>query len=197
MRRHVIEGKTTRDENFPVASLLLPPALRGPVEVIYRFARSADDFAAERYDIVVDFSRFRPGDRLYFVNTLAHQDGKAPEAPAEHAAARLVDHLGQRGVSALYARHLLQAFTRDALNDPTRSWSDLMAYCRFSAAPVGRFLIDVHGESKDAYPASDALCASLQVLNHLQDIKDDARLRQRVYLPEQWRRIAPARPCVG
>jgi phytoene/squalene synthetase len=61
-----------------------------------------------------------------------------------------------------------------------------MAYCRFSAAPVGRFLIDVHGESERAYPASDALCAALQVLNHVQDIKDDYRLRERIYLPSQW-----------
>lgn len=179
MTSHVIEGKTTKDENFPVGSWLLPADVRPHVLAFYAFARAADDIADSP---TLDRAAKLAG----LAGVGAALDGKAPETPAEHAAARLAADLAVSGVTPLYARHLLQAFTRDARNDPTRSWSDLIAYCRFSAAPVGRFLIDVHGESKDAYPASDALCASLQILNHLQDIGDDARLRARVYLPQQW-----------
>ena len=62
-------------------------------------------------------------------------------------------------------------------------WADLMDYCRYSAAPVGRFVLDVHGESPAAWPANDALCAALQVINHLQDCAKDHRELDRVYIP--------------
>jgi farnesyl-diphosphate farnesyltransferase len=58
-----------------------------------------------------------------------------------------------------------------------------MGYCRYSAAPVGRHLLDLHGEGRETWPASDALCAALQVLNHLQDCAADYRALDRVYLP--------------
>ena len=58
-----------------------------------------------------------------------------------------------------------------------------MDYCRYSAMPVGRFVLDVHGESRDLWPANDALCAALQVINHLQDCAKDYRELDRVYLP--------------
>lgn len=179
LTRYVIEGKTTQDENFPVGSWLQPEDVRPHVLAFYAFARAADDIA--------DSPTLDRAAKLAGLAAVgAALDGQTPTTPAEHAAARLSADLALSGVTPLYAKHLLQAFTRDARNDPTRSWSDLITYCRFSAAPVGRFLIDVHGKSAEAYPASDALCASLQVLNHLQDIKDDYRLRQRVYLPQQW-----------
>jgi phytoene/squalene synthetase len=60
---------------------------------------------------------------------------------------------------------------------------DLMDYCAFSAAPVGRFVLDVHGESRDLWPGNDALCAALQVINHLQDCGRDRRALDRVYVP--------------
>ncbi len=74
----------------------------------------------------------------------------------------------------------------DAVNRPCRSWSDLLAYCRYSANPVGRFLLELHGESRDTWPASDALCTSLQILNHLQDCKDDYAKLTRLYIPLDW-----------
>ncbi|MEX2648979.1 MAG: squalene/phytoene synthase family protein [Alphaproteobacteria bacterium] len=179
MNRVVIEGKTTSDENFPVASWLLPEDVRPHVLRFYAFARAADDIADSP---TLDGAAKLAG----LAGVGAALDGKPPTNSAEDAAAALAADLAVTGVTPLYARQLLQAFTRDARNDPTRTWSDLLNYCRFSAAPVGRFLIDSHGESPDAYPASDALCAALQILNHLQDIKDDYRLRQRVYLPLKW-----------
>ena len=66
------------------------------------------------------------------------------------------------------------------------NWDDLIDYCDRSAAPVGRYLLDLHGVSKDLYPASDALCNALQVINHLQDCQEDYREMNRVYLPQDW-----------
>src|SRR6185312_15877463 len=63
-------------------------------------------------------------------------------------------------------------------------WDELIDYCRYSAMPVGRFVLDVHGESRDLWPANDALCAALQVINHLQDCGKDYRDLNRVYIPE-------------
>jgi squalene synthase HpnC len=177
--RAVIEGKTTKDENFPVGSWLLPADVRPHVIRFYAFARAADDIADSP-------TLTREAKLAGLAGVEAALGGREPTTTAEQAAADLAADLGRTGVTPLYARQLLQAFTRDARNDPTRSWSDLLTYCRFSAAPVGRFLIDSHGEAARAYTASDALCAALQILNHLQDIKDDYRLRKRVYLPRQW-----------
>lgn len=181
----VIEGKTTKDENFPVGSWLLPADVRPHVIRFYAFARAADDIADSP-------TLSREAKLAGLAGVEAALGGREPTTPAEQAAAALAADLAETGVTPLYARHLLQAFTRDARNDPTRTWSDLLAYCRFSAAPVGRFLIDSHGESEHAYTASDALCAALQILNHLQDIKDDYRLRERVYLPLQWLKMEGA-----
>lgn len=88
---------------------------------------------------------------------------------------------------------LLQAFRQDATKTRYRDWSDLMLYCRFSAVPVGRFLLDLHGEGRAALPAADALCTALQVLNHLQDCGDDYRMLDRVYLPTAWMNAEGAR----
>jgi farnesyl-diphosphate farnesyltransferase len=78
---------------------------------------------------------------------------------------------------------VLHAFRLDATKLRYHDWEDLMAYCRYSASPVGRQLLDLHGESHETWPASDALCSALQVLNHLQDCADDYRSLDRVYLP--------------
>jgi phytoene/squalene synthetase len=78
---------------------------------------------------------------------------------------------------------LLTAFRRDAVKTRYADWDELMDYCRYSAAPVGRFVLDVHGEDRAAWPASDALCAALQVINHLQDCGKDYRDLDRVYIP--------------
>ena len=78
---------------------------------------------------------------------------------------------------------LLEAFRRDVTKLRYADWDELMDYCRYSATPVGRFVLDVHGESAPTWPANDALCAALQVINHLQDCAKDYREIDRVYLP--------------
>jgi farnesyl-diphosphate farnesyltransferase len=91
--------------------------------------------------------------------------------------------LAETGVTAQHCHDVLRAFRLDANKLRYRDWDDLMDYCRYSAAPVGRQLLDLHGESHDTWPSSDALCAALQVLNHLQDCVADYRALDRVYLP--------------
>jgi hydroxysqualene synthase len=90
----------------------------------------------------------------------------------------------ERGLSPAHALDLLEAFRRDCTKLRYRDWDDLIDYCRYSAMPVGRFVLDVHGESQKLWPANDALCAALQVINHLQDCGKDYRELNRVYIPE-------------
>ena len=96
---------------------------------------------------------------------------------------RLRDALAERSLSPRHAQDLLAAFKLDVTKLRYRDWDDLIGYCSLSAMPVGRFVLDVHGESRSTWPANDALCAALQIINHLQDCKDDYRNLDRVYIP--------------
>ncbi len=166
-------GKTHRDENFPVASLLLAPEHRKPILAFYAFARAADD--------VADHASLAPADKLAVLDRL--EAGLDGAAGAENEAVALREALAQRGLPDCHARALLQAFRQDATLNRYHSWLELMDYCAFSAMPVGRFVLDVHGEPRAARTASDAICAALQIINHLQDCALDYRQLDRVYLP--------------
>ncbi len=171
-----MNSRTASTENFPVASFLIAPKHRPTVLAFYRFAREADDVADDpAMDGEAKTARLEAFDRAL----LGSADG--PES-----AQTLRTVLLAQGQSLDHPRHLLQAFLADARGRPCRSWSDLIAYCRFSAAPVGRFLLDLHGEDRAAWPASDALCTSLQILNHLQDAKQDWADLRRLYVPRDW-----------
>lgn len=178
----------TRDaasENFPVGSWLIARANRPIVAAFYRFARLADDIA--------DAPGLDPARKLALLDAA---DGVlAGGAPREDhdvigAARALHACFLERDLSLAHPRQLLQAFRADAVNRPCRGWSDLLAYCRFSANPVGRFLLDLHGESDAARAPADALCTALQILNHLQDCRDDWRALARCYVPTDWLREA-------
>jgi farnesyl-diphosphate farnesyltransferase len=93
------------------------------------------------------------------------------------------ESLVETRMTAQHCHDVLHAFRLDATKLRYHDWKELMAYCRYSASPVGRQLLDLHGESREIWPASDALCSALQVLNHLQDCSDDYRVLDRVYLP--------------
>jgi len=168
-------GKDRGDENFPVGSWLIRAALRPHVHAFYAFARNADDIA--------DSPEFSPAQKIARLDIMeAVLTGIQPEgAPS---AARLRESLAKTEVSAIHARELLVAFRQDATKTRYESWDALMDYCRYSAAPVGRFVLDLHGESRDTWVPSDALCASLQVLNHLQDCAGDLRALDRCYIPQ-------------
>jgi squalene synthase HpnC len=176
-------SKTAAEENFPVASLLLPAATRRQVMAFYHFARTADDIA--------DNPVYTPDSKILRLDALEEALLGRDDGAEVGASARDLRH-AVNGDEALlaHAAQLLQAFRRDAVVDHCRDWGDLMMYCRFSAAPVGRFLLQLHGESTAAFGPSDSLCAALQVLNHLQDCADDLGTLGRVYIPAAWLRGA-------
>jgi farnesyl-diphosphate farnesyltransferase len=169
-------GKGSGDENFPVASLLIAPRLRPHVLAFYAFARAADDIA--------DNPDLPAPEKLRRLD--AFEAGLAPGAVTPVSAARLRASLAATGVTDAHARDLLAAFRQDATKLRYADWDEMMAYCALSAHPVGRHVLDLHGEDRAAWPASDALCAALQVLNHLQDCGADRRSLDRVYLPGDW-----------
>ncbi len=98
------------------------------------------------------------------------------------------ESLAATGITARHCLDLIDAFKQDAVKSRYADWNELMSYCQRSAAPVGRYLLDLHGGSRDGYGPSDALCNALQVINHLQDCQDDYREMDRVYLPVNWLR---------
>jgi squalene synthase HpnC len=167
-------GKGRRNENFPVASFLIQRRHRPVILAFYRFARAADD--------VADHPTASAEEKLRLLDEMDRTlTGELDSAPEALALRRVLE---ERKLSAQHGLMLLEAFRRDVTKLRYANWDELMEYCRYSAMPVGRFVLDVHGESRDAWPANDALCAALQVINHLQDCGQDYRALDRVYLPQ-------------
>ena len=167
-------GKGHRDENFPVASFLIHPCHREVIRVFYYFVRTADDIA--------DHATLSPAEKLVLLDRL--EAGLLGGNAEDAVAVRLRGALAARGLSAKHAQDLIAAFKLDVTKLRYRDWDDLISYCALSAMPVGRFVCDVHGESHALWPANDALCAALQIINHLQDCGDDYRNLNRVYIPQ-------------
>ncbi len=166
-------GKGHRDENFPVASFLIRPRHRPAILAFYRFARAADD--------VADHPTASADAKLRLLEAM--RQALVGETDTASEALVLREVLAERGLSNQHALDLLEAFRRDVTKLRYASWDELLDYCRYSAMPVGRFVLDVHGESRSTWPLSDALCAALQVINHLQDCAKDYRELDRVYIP--------------
>jgi squalene synthase HpnC len=166
-------GKGHRDENFPVASWLIHPRHRNVILAFYNFVRTADDIA--------DHATLPPQQKLALLDRLGA--GLLGEDSEDAVAVRLREALAERALSPKHAQDLLAAFKLDVTKLRYRDFDDLLGYCSLSAMPVGRFVLDVHGESRSTWPANDALCAALQIINHLQDCKDDYRNLDRVYVP--------------
>lgn len=177
-----IPARQAGDENFPVGSFLLPRHLRPHVAAFYAFARAADDLADDPHLIPAEKI-----DRLNAFEAALHQGSATPElAPANS----LRNSLQQTGVSSRHARDLLDAFRQDAEQARYPSIESLIDYCDRSAAPVGRYLLELHGEDPAMLTVSDPLCNALQIINHLQDCQDDFRRMNRVYLPTSWLQAA-------
>jgi len=168
--------KQPRNENFPVASLVLSRAHRDAVLAFYRFVRRADDIA--------DDPDLKAADKLARLEAMEQAlicgDARIPEAARLHAA----DSRHGTGISE--ARDLLRAFRQDVVKARYNDWADLVGYCAFSANPVGRFLLHLHGEGEGARAPADALCTALQILNHIQDCRSDRDHLNRIYLPLGW-----------
>ncbi|MEI8034612.1 MAG: squalene synthase HpnC [Betaproteobacteria bacterium] len=165
-------------ENFPVASCLLPRRFRRPVQLIYRFARQADDFADEG-DWSVD-------ERLALLKTFgaglkAIKDGKSPLIG-------WFDDLGEvihdYNLPITLFEDLLSAFAQDVTKSRYQDFTELSDYCRRSANPVGRLLLCLYGQASDQHNAwSDAICTSLQLINFWQDVAIDYQ-KNRIYFPQ-------------
>jgi len=169
----VSSGKGHRDENFPVASWLIARRHRPIILAFYRFVRMADD--------VADHATLDPEEKLALLDRL--ERSLLGREDSEAAGVALRTALAERRLPPRHALDLLTAFRLDVTKRRYADWNDLMDYCAFSAMPVGRFVLDVHGEARSTWPASDALCAALQVINHLQDCGKDFRALDRVYIP--------------
>jgi len=166
-------GKTYRDENFPVASWIIHPRHRALILAFYNFVRTADDIA--------DHATLAPGDKIAYLDLMESELlGKGDSQPE---AVNLRRALAERAMSPRHALDVLIAFRMDVTKLRYETWDEVIHYCRYSAMPVGRFMLDVHGESVSTWTASDALCAGLQINNHLQDCAKDYKDLDRVYLP--------------
>ena len=165
-------------ENFPVASLLLPQRLRLPIEVIYRFARSADDIADEG-DAPADV---RLGRLTVYRSELERiAAGAEPRQPLFAEVAAVVR---QHDLPLSLFKDLLDAFAQDVTQKRYRDFAELVDYCRRSANPVGRLLLHLFKRTAERDLAqSDAVCTALQLINFWQDVAIDYA-KGRVYLPQ-------------
>jgi phytoene synthase len=166
-------------ENFPVASILLPPRLREPVAAIYAFARSADDFADEGERTAAQRLALLDG---YQRQLDAIADGEPLEDPLFR---RLADTIKVYRLPLRPFRDLLDAFSQDVEQTRYGDFRELMDYCSRSANPVGRLLLHLfNAASPKNLEYSDAICSSLQLINHWQDVGiDAAKPVPRIYLP--------------
>jgi len=172
--------KRPRNENFPVASLVLSPDHREAVLAFYGFVRAADD--------VADDPDMAAAEKLICLDALEQAlisgDPAIPVAARLHAA----DATHRTGIAQ--AREMLHAFRQDVVKTRYADWAELVGYCRLSANPVGRFLLRLHGECTSAQAPADALCSALQILNHLQDCRFDRERLDRIYIPVPWLMLA-------
>jgi squalene synthase HpnC len=167
-------GKDRHDENFPVGSVVIAPKYRAPIHAYYKFARNADDIA--------DSPVLAPQDKIARLDImedvlLGRRDSGSRSALALRAS------LAETGVDPVHATDVLKAFRQDAIKLRYETIDELYEYCRYSANPVGRYVLDLHGEKHETWSPSDALCTSLQILNHLQDCGKDLAQLDRCYLP--------------
>src|SRR3979490_1613230 len=166
-------GKTYRDENFPVASWIIHPRQRALIFAFYNFVRPADHIA--------DQAALGERDKLNYLDLLETE--LLGQGDSQPEAVNLRRALAERAMPPRHALDVLIAFRMDVTKLRYESWDEVIHYCRYSAMPVGRFMLDVHGESTSTWAASDALCAGLQINNHLQDCGKDYKDLNRVYLP--------------
>ncbi|MGY4407302.1 squalene synthase HpnC [Bradyrhizobium sp. USDA 3315] len=166
-------GKTYRDENFPVASWIIHPRHRALILAFYNFVRTADDIA--------DHATLPAEEKLRYLDLMEAE--LLGNGDTQKEAVNLRRAFAERSMPPRHALDVLVAFRLDVTKLRYENWDDVIDYCRYSAMPVGRFMLDVHGEDTSTWAASDALCAGLQINNHLQDCGKDYRNLNRVYLP--------------
>ena len=165
-------------ENFPVASVLLPAHLRPAIIAVYRFARTADDYADE--------GDSTPDERLTQLRRLGAdldriENGDRAQTPLMHElSAMIVRH---RLPISLF-RDLLDAFSQDVLKSRYANFAELLDYSRRSANPIGRLLLHLFDATgTETFRCSDLICSALQFINFWQDAAIDYA-KGRIYLPQ-------------
>lgn len=166
--------KNKDTENFPVGSFLISAHLRPHIHAYYSFARAADNVSDD--PLIGDAEKLCRLSRFEDVLNGA-QENDVPSAAA------MRESLVQTNISKQHCLDLIRAFKQDSTKRRYQNWQELLDYCRYSASPVGRYVLALHGVGEAAWPYNDALCSALQVINHLQDCADDYRELDRVYLP--------------
>ena len=170
--------KQQKDENFPVAFCLFPRSFRNIVNDYYNFAREADD--------VADNPHLSSQEKLDILNKMENTLYGEKISGKKFASARKLRQIFlKENLSLSLASDLLKAFQQDAAGFEYQTWNQLTEYCRYSAAPVGRFLLALYDENPSTYLPAASLCAALQIVNHIQDIKYDACCLNRVYIPQE------------
>ena len=181
-------SKGAADENFPVGSFLIAKELRPHVAAYYDFARAIDDIAD---DPDTPAEQKIEGLEAMDAALLTGENEGDPQLAKAH---RLRASMIERDISFDHGSNLIVAFIQDCEKNRYNTWAELMGYCINSASPVGRFLLELHGEDPAHFRQSDALCNALQVINHLQDCKKDFVDLDRSYLPGMWLRAAGEKP---
>ena len=177
-------GKSYNDENFPVSSILIKKKIRYYIRKFYFFARTADDIADHKSK-----KKHTKAKILKIFDTIIKKNMRSDVTVLNE----LIDVFEELKIGRAHARNLLKAFILDTNKQRYKNWRELLNYCKFSANPVGRYVIDIsykiekQGEDNinQVYFASDNLCSALQILNHMQDCQKDYLEMNRVYIPEE------------
>ncbi len=166
------------EENFPVASKLLPEAWRQPILNFYSFVRGMDEIAdsptTQREEKRDELRRIR----------LALQEDQPEMLPAW--AQNYYQQVAGGKFSKEHGDKLWQAFWQDTEKQRYRNFQEVLNYCKLSAVPVGRAMLEISREPQPKLAAADALCTALQLINHLQDMREDYIDLKRSYLPLDW-----------
>jgi len=179
-------------ENFPVASLLLPAAMRPHVAAIYAFARAADDFAdegdlppAERLALLDDWGKRLMACAGAASSVSANPESRIPDPESDAVFLALGHTIRARSLPVGLFEDLLSAFRQDVVTKRYATWAEVMDYCRRSANPVGRLVLRVAGRQDERLDAaSDAVCTALQLTNFWQDLERDWQ-KGRLYVPRE------------
>ena len=183
--KHCLNIAQNHYENFPVASWVLPRKMRLPTAAIYAFARRADDLADEGH--ATDEQRIADLDKL---NQQVKQlfTGEASEDPVFIA---LADCVQRFNLPEQCFYDLIDAFKQDVSQKRYADFGELMQYCRRSANPIGRLMLHLYGQTdRKSLAQSDAVCSALQLINFYQDMAQDYKELDRIYIPQDEIRAA-------
>lgn len=177
MQQNRINSKRA-EENFPVASKLLPELWRRPILDFYSFVRGMDEIADSS---VIQREEKREKLRRIRLAIQEEQPDMLPEWSQNY-----YQRIENQDFSPEHGDKLWKAFWMDTEKNRYRNFDEVLEYCQLSAVPVGRAVLEISKERKPKLGAADALCTALQLLNHLQDARADYLDLNRVYLPQDW-----------